>query len=92
MPIYIRIYLMLCQTGIRMVSKIYISVPNFLTPRAEPEVKSTMCPLYPQLCRKRRLNEAVSRNNRIKKLAPCRCLDGHVKESYEMSMALGARP
>ena len=40
-------------------------------------------------CRKRRLNGAVSRNNRIKRLAPCRCLDGHVKEPYEMSMALG---
>ena len=25
-------------------------------------------------------------------MAPCRCLDGHVKEPYEMSMALGARP
>ena len=24
-------------------------------------------------------------------LAPCRCLDGHVKEPYEMSLALGAR-
>ena len=43
-------------------------------------------------CRKRRLKGAVSRNNRIKRLAPCRCLDGHVKEPYEMSMALGARP
>ena len=30
--------------------------------------------------------------NRIKRVAPCRCLDGHVKEPYEMSMALGARP
>ena len=43
-------------------------------------------------CRKRRLNGAVSRNNRLKRVAPCRCLDGHVKEPYEMSMALGARP
>ena len=32
------------------------------------------------------------RNNRIKREAPCRCLDGHVKEPYEMSMALGALP
>ena len=31
---------------------------------------------------------AVSRNNRIKRLTPCRCLDGHVKEPYEMSMTL----
>ena len=31
----------------------------------------------------------VFRNNRIKMVAPCRCLDGHVKEPYEMSMALG---
>ena len=26
------------------------------------------------------------------RLTPCRCLDRHVKESYDMSMALGARP
>ena len=37
------------------------------------------------------LNGAVSRNNR-KRVAPCRCLDGHVTEPYKMSMALGARP
>ena len=30
-------------------------------------------------CRKGRLNGAVSRNNSIKKVAPCRCLDGHFK-------------
>ena len=36
-------------------------------------------------CRKRRLNGAVSRNNR-KKGGPVRCLDGHVKEPYEMSI------
>ena len=38
-------------------------------------------------CRKRRLNGTVSRNNRIKRLDTCRCLDGQVKEPYEMSMA-----
>ena len=54
--------------------------------------KSRMCPQYPQLDRKRRLNGAVCRNHRIKRVVPCRCLDGHVKEPYEMSMALGARP
>ena len=42
-------------------------------------------------CRKRRLIWAVCRNHRIKRLVPCQCLDGHVKEPYEMSMALGAR-
>ena len=41
---------------------------------------------------KRRLNGAVSGNNRIKRLASCWCLDGHVKEPYIMSMVLGARP
>ena len=51
-----------------------------------------MCPPYPQRDRKRRLIGAVCRNHRIKRLVPCRCLDGHVKEPYEMSMALGARP
>ena len=43
-----------------------------------------------KMCRKRRLTGAVSRNNRMKGAAPCRFLDGHVKEPYEMSMALGA--
>ena len=28
----------------------------------------------------------------VKRVAPCQCLDGHVKEPYEMSVALGARP
>ena len=51
-----------------------------------------MCPPYPQRDRKRRLNGAVCRNHRIKRLVPCRCLNGHVKEPYEMSMSLGAWP
>ena len=28
----------------------------------------------------------------VKRVAPGRCLDGHVEEHYEMYMALGARP
>ena len=44
------------------------------------------------LCRKRGLIGAVCLNHRIKRLVPCRCLDGHIKEPYEMSMALEARP
>ena len=55
-------------------------------------VKSRMCPPYPNRDRKRRLIGAVCRNHRIKRVVPWRCLDGHVKEPYEMSMALGARP
>ena len=38
------------------------------------------------------LNVSVSRNNRIKRVVPCQCLDGHVKEPYEMYIAFGARP
>ena len=38
--------------------------------------------------RKGQINGAVSRNIRIKRVAPCRCLDGHVKEPYEMSTVL----
>ena len=34
----------------------------------------------------------VARKNHIKRVAPCRCLDEHVKEPYEMSIALGALP
>ena len=36
-------------------------------------VKSRMSPLYPQRDRKRRLNGAVCRNHRIKRVVPCRC-------------------
>ena len=46
-----------------------------------------MCPPYPHRDPKRRLNGTVCRNHRIKRVVPCRCLDGHVKEPYEMSMA-----
>ena len=42
--------------------------------------------------RVRQLIGAVCRNHCIKRVVPFRCLDGHVKEPYEMSMALGARP
>ena len=48
--------------------------------------------LHNPACRKRRLNGAVIRNNCIKRVTPCWCLDVHVKEPYEMSIALGARP
>ena len=65
---------------------------HFLENNRARGFKSRMCPQYPQLDRKRRLNGAVCRNHRIKRVVPCRCLDGHVKEPYEMSMALGARP
>ena len=36
-------------------------------------IKSRMCPPYPQRDRKRRLNGAVCRNHRIKRVVPCRC-------------------
>ena len=61
-------------------------------PREGPDMTSIMCPPDPHRDRKRRLNGAVCRNHRIKRVVPCRCKDGHVKEPYEMSMALGARP
>ena len=60
---------------------------NSPDPREGPGVKSRMCPPYPQRDRKRRLNGAVCRNHRIKRVVPCRCLDGHVKEPCETSMA-----
>ena len=46
-----------------------------------------ICPPYPHARRKRQLNCAVSRNNTVKRVFPCRCLDGRVKETHEMSMA-----
>ena len=42
-------------------------------------VKSRMCPPYPQRDRKRRLNGAVCRNHRIKRVVPCRCWTGTLK-------------
>ena len=71
--------------------RLLMSFEHFF-PREDPGGKLRMCPPYPQRDRKRRLNGAVCRNHRIEWLVRCRCLDGHVKEPYEMSMALGARP
>ena len=48
------------------------SFPQFSPMRAWG-VKSRMCPPYPQRDRKRRLNGAVCRNHRIKRVVPCRC-------------------
>ena len=43
-------------------------------PREGPGGLSRECaPPYPQRDRKRRLNGAVCRNHRIKRLVPCRC-------------------
>ena len=56
------------------------------SPSEDPGSKVENVSSVSPACRKRRLNWAVSRNNRIKRLAPCRCLEGHVP--YEMSMAL----
>ena len=72
-----------------------VQAPTFLygdSPVRARGVEPRMCPPCPQRDRKRRLNGAVCRNHCIKRVVPCRCLDGHVKEPYEMSMALGARP
>ena len=45
-------------------------------PFEDPGVKPRMCPPY---------------THHIKRVAQCRCLDGHIKEPYEISMAFGAR-
>ena len=68
----------------------FISCGNFRP--HESSIARTTEDTVSQACRKRRLIGAVCRNHCIKRLVPCRCLDGHVKESYEMSMASGARP
>ena len=52
------------------------SFPHFSPtcfPREGPRVMSRMYPPYPQRDRKRRLNGAVCRNHRIKRVVPCRC-------------------
>ena len=53
-----------------IVSPIFLLLCN---PGEGPGVKSRMCPPYPQRDRKRRLNGAVCRNHRIKRVVPCRC-------------------
>ena len=47
--------------------------PDLSPPVRARGVKSRMCPPYPQRDRKRRLNGAVCRNHRIKRVVPCRC-------------------
>ena len=44
--------------------------------------------MCPQHDRKKRLNKAVCRNHRIKRVVPCRCLNGHVKEPCECLLCL----
>ena len=63
-----------------------------MIPREGPGGKVENVSSVSPACRKRRLIGAVCRNHRIKRSVPCRCLVGRVKEPYEMSMALGARP
>ena len=50
-----------------------LQVLTDMTPMRAWGVKSRMCPPYPQRDRKRRLNGAVCRNHRIKRVVPCRC-------------------
>ena len=51
----------------------YPSVLSILPQVRAQGFKTRMYPLYPQRDRKRRLNGAVCRNHRIKRLVPCRC-------------------
>ena len=66
---------------------LYDTIYSYEPPWGPGGLSRECAPPYPQRDRKRRLNGAVCRNHRIKRLVPCRCLDGHVKEPYEMSMA-----
>ena len=63
----------------------------FVFPRWDPGVNDENRSSVSQACRKRRLNERFL-GITVKRVAPGRCLDGHVEEHYEMYMALGARP
>ena len=55
-------------------------------PLWDPGSKTRIGPYYPYARRKGDWNGAVSRNN-CKKCGPRRCLDAHIKEPYEMSIA-----
>ena len=55
-------------------------------PRGIPGFKMGIGPLYLYASVKGDWNWMVSRNNRTKN-GPCRCLDGGVKEPYEMPMS-----
>ena len=50
-----------------------VKLSNMPLPSEDPGVRPRMCPPYPQRVVKRRLNGAVCRNHRIKRLVPCRC-------------------
>ena len=52
---------------------------NNRPPREDPEVKTRMCPPYPQRDRKRRLNGAVCRYHRIKRVARVGARTGTLK-------------
>ena len=81
------------KQNVRASLSVFIEGPGVYLLRARGGGgKSRMCPPYPQCVVKGDSigRGAVCRNHRIKRLVPCRCLDGHVKEPYEMSMALGA--
>ena len=56
-------------------------------PRGDPGFKSRMCPSYLHACRKKATKMGRFLGITVKRGIPCRCLDGHVKQPYEMSMA-----
>ena len=63
-----------------LLNKAEKTIPkSSVLPREGPGVKSRMCPPYPQRDRKRRLNGAVCRYHRIKRVVPCRCRTGTLK-------------
>ena len=72
---YMKRNMALWKITIVYCSKLYLNTENFTSwnPREGPGVKSRMCPPYPQRDRKRRLNGAVCRNHRIKRVVLCRC-------------------
>ena len=61
----------MCRYASQATQKLKVKSQN--PPMRAWGMKSRMCPPYPQRDRKRRLNGAVCRNHRIKRVVPCRC-------------------
>ena len=58
---------------------LYICIEGLIDQHPCPGIKDENTSSISPECRKRRLNGAVSRNNHIKRVAPCRCRTGTLK-------------
>ena len=67
---------------------VFFAIFRTYFPRGDPGVQDENGSSVSPACHKRRLNGAVSRNNYIKRAAPCRCLDGHVELNWLFNVTI----